>query len=98
MDPTRSLAAYATPPRGRQPGPQDHRKPTRTGLTNDHDSKSVYRVQRDLEDDDWLQEQRRRIGRSIKAARMDANRTQEQVFLAVPLSRAHYQDIEAGTA
>ena len=29
---------------------------------------------------------------------MDANRTQEQVFLAIPLSRAHYQDIEAGTA
>ena len=29
---------------------------------------------------------------------MDANRTQEQVFLAVPLSRAYYQEVEAGTA
>ena len=55
-------------------------------------------MQRDLEDDDWLREQRRRIGRSIKAAREDANLTQERVFLAIPMSRAHYQDVEAGTA
>lgn len=29
---------------------------------------------------------------------MDHNLSQEQVFLAVPLNRSHYQQIEAGTA
>lgn len=55
-------------------------------------------MHRDLEDDDWLRAERQRIGRSIKEARMAADLTQERVFLAVPLSRAHYQDIEAGIA
>lgn len=53
---------------------------------------------RDLEDDDWLRSERQRIGRSIKAARMDANLTQDKVYLAVPLSRNFYQAIEAGRA
>ncbi|GLP64375.1 hypothetical protein TUSST3_09950 [Streptomyces sp. TUS-ST3] len=55
-------------------------------------------MQRDLEDDDWLRAERQRIGRSIKAARMDANLTQDKVYLAIPLSRTFYQEIEAGRA
>lgn len=55
-------------------------------------------MQRDLEDDDWLRAERQRIGRSIKAARMDANLTQDRVYLAVPMSRNFYQEIEAGRA
>lgn len=55
-------------------------------------------MRRDLEDDDWLHAERQRIGRSIKAARMDANLTQDKVYLAVPMSRNFYQEIEAGRA
>lgn len=55
-------------------------------------------MQRDLEDDDWLQLERQRIGRSIKAARVDANLTQDKVYLAIPLSRTFYQEIEVGRA
>lgn len=55
-------------------------------------------MRRDLTDDDRLQRERQRIGRSIKAARMDADLTQDAVYLAVPLSRNFYQRIEAGTA
>ena len=100
-----SVSAHYTDPRGicqnaagSAWGDQDHRKPTRTGLTNDHLAPSVCRVQRDLEDDDWLRAERQRIGRSIKAARMDANLTQDRVYLAVPMSRNFYQEIEAGRA
>jgi transcriptional regulator with XRE-family HTH domain len=49
------------------------------------------------DDDEWLQE-RRRIGRRIRDERMDRNLTQEQVFLAVPLTRSYYQEIESGRA
>lgn len=52
----------------------------------------------DPPDDDWLQQERRRIGRCIRDARLDHNLTQERVFLAVPLNRAFYQQIEAGEA
>ena len=55
-------------------------------------------MRRDLTDDDRLRRERQRIGRSIKAARMDADLTQDAVYLAVPLSRNFYQQIEAGTA
>ncbi|MFJ9420650.1 helix-turn-helix domain-containing protein [Streptomyces sp. NPDC101249] len=55
-------------------------------------------MQRDLEDDDWLRGQRQQIGRSIRAARERADLTQERVFLAVPVSRNFYQQIEAGQA
>lgn len=55
-------------------------------------------MRRDLTDDDWYRRERQRIGRSIKAARMDANLTQDEVFLAIPLSRNFYQKVEAGTA
>lgn len=53
---------------------------------------------RDPPDDDWLLRERQRIGKCIRDARIDRNLTQEQVFLAVPLNRSHYQQIEAGTA
>jgi transcriptional regulator with XRE-family HTH domain len=56
-------------------------------------------VPRDLpHDDDWLLRERRRIGRRIRDARIDHDLTQERVFLAVPLNRAFYQEIEAGQA
>ncbi|MFD5266769.1 helix-turn-helix domain-containing protein [Streptomyces sp. NPDC058335] len=51
----------------------------------------------DPPDDGWLQE-RQRIGRSIKAARIHRNLTQEAVFLAIPMNRSYYQEIEAGAA
>jgi transcriptional regulator with XRE-family HTH domain len=56
-------------------------------------------VPRDLpDDDDWLQRERIRIGRRIRDARMDHDLTQEEVFLAVPLTRSFYQEIEGGRA
>lgn len=53
---------------------------------------------RDPPDDDWLLRERQRIGKRIRDTRIDHNLTQEQVFLAVPLNRAYYQQVEAGTA
>ena len=53
---------------------------------------------RDLPDDDWLLRERQRIGRCIRDARIDHDLTQEAVFLAVPLNRSFYQEIEAGRA
>lgn len=76
---------------------QDHRKPVTGRLTYDHAGHSVCRVQSNLPDD-WLSRERRRIGRCIRNARLDRNLTQENVFLAVPLNRAFYQQIEAGEA
>lgn len=52
----------------------------------------------DPPDDDRLREERQRIGRSIRNIRMDSDLTQEQVFLAVPMNRSHYQQIESGVA
>jgi transcriptional regulator with XRE-family HTH domain len=52
----------------------------------------------DLPDDDWLLRERRRIGRCIRNKRLDHNLTQEAVFLAVPMNRKFYQEIEAGQA
>lgn len=52
----------------------------------------------DPPDSDALREERQRIGRSIRNVRTDRNLTQEQVFLAVPLNRAYYQQIESGVA
>jgi transcriptional regulator with XRE-family HTH domain len=49
----------------------------------------------DLTDDPWLQD-RQRIGRAIRDARMSRNLTQEAVFLAIPLNRSYYQEIESG--
>jgi transcriptional regulator with XRE-family HTH domain len=48
------------------------------------------------DDDAWLLRERRAIGNRIRAARMDQNLTQEKVFVAVPLSRSVYQEIESG--
>lgn len=54
---------------------------------------------RDPPDDDaWLLRERQRIGKRIRDARVDHNLTQEQIFLAIPLNRSHYQQIEAGAA
>jgi transcriptional regulator with XRE-family HTH domain len=56
-------------------------------------------VLRDPTDDErWLLQERRRIGRCIRDARMDRNLTQENVLLAIPLSRSFYQQIESGEA
>jgi transcriptional regulator with XRE-family HTH domain len=55
-------------------------------------------VSNDPADDDWLLQERRRIGRRIYNAREYRDLTQEQVFLAVPVNRAYYQEIEAGRA
>lgn len=53
----------------------------------------------DLPDDDTrIARERQRIGNSIRATRMDRNLTQEQVVNAIPMNRAHYQEIEAGRA
>jgi transcriptional regulator with XRE-family HTH domain len=51
-----------------------------------------------LPDDPWLLQQRERVGRCIQEARMHHNLTQDAVYLAVPLNRSYYQDIEAGRA
>lgn len=48
------------------------------------------------DDDAWLLEQRRAIGNRIRAARIDQNMTQEELLLAVPVSRSVYQGIESG--
>jgi transcriptional regulator with XRE-family HTH domain len=50
------------------------------------------------DDDQWLLQERQRVGSQIRGARLHRNLTQEQVFLAVPLNRSYYQDIEAGRA
>lgn len=57
-------------------------------------------MQNDLTDDDdsWLRHESQRIGRRIRDVREHHNLTQEGVFLAVPMNRAHYQAIEAGRA
>ncbi|MCX4622767.1 helix-turn-helix transcriptional regulator [Streptomyces albogriseolus] len=52
----------------------------------------------DLPDDQWLEAERQRIGKRIREIREWRNLTQEQVYLAVPMNRAHYQAIEAGQA
>ena len=53
----------------------------------------------DLPDDhEWLRRERRRIGKRIRDERVDRNLTQEAVFLAVPLTRSFYQEIESGQA
>lgn len=50
------------------------------------------------DDDDWLLAERRAIGDRIRAARVDRSLTQEAVFLATPMSRSAYQEIESGQA
>ncbi|MGW5126665.1 helix-turn-helix domain-containing protein [Streptomyces sp. NPDC004069] len=48
--------------------------------------------------DEWIDHEVSRIGQRIREVREHRNLTQERVFLAVPMNRAHYQDIEAGRA
>lgn len=50
------------------------------------------------DDDDWLLQERRALGDRIRAARLDRNLTQEQVFLTARMARATYQDVEAGAS
>lgn len=52
---------------------------------------------RDLTEDPWFRD-RQHIGRAIRDARIEHNLTQEAVFLAVPMNRSYYQEIEAGEA
>lgn len=52
----------------------------------------------DLTDDEWLNREQQRIGKRIREVREHHNLTQESVYLAVPMNRSHYQDIEAGRA
>lgn len=47
---------------------------------------------------DWVIARRRAIGDRIRAARLRANLTQEQVALRVPMDRATYVRIEQGQA
>jgi transcriptional regulator with XRE-family HTH domain len=54
-------------------------------------------VPQDPTDDPWRRE-RQHIGKAIRDARIAHNLTQEGVFLAIPMNRAYYQDIEAGRA
>ncbi len=49
-------------------------------------------------DDEWLLQERRRIGERIRATRLLRNLTQEDVFLRVPVARSYYQEIESGYA
>ena len=42
--------------------------------------------------------ERQRIGRRIQIAREDHDLTQERVYLAIPMNRSHYQQIESGAA
>ncbi|MFC9949179.1 helix-turn-helix domain-containing protein [Streptomyces prasinus] len=48
--------------------------------------------------DDETAREMLRIGRRIREVREHQGLTQEKVFLAVPMNRAHYQDIEGGRA
>lgn len=48
------------------------------------------------DDDRWLLDQQRAIGDRIRAARMHANLTQEQVYLAAGISRNTLQGAESG--
>ncbi|MEU0740214.1 helix-turn-helix transcriptional regulator [Streptomyces sp. NPDC006134] len=50
----------------------------------------------DLTDEEWLDHEGQRIGRRIREVREFLNLTQERVFLAAPMNRAHCQNIEAG--
>jgi transcriptional regulator with XRE-family HTH domain len=54
---------------------------------------------RDLpNDDEQLLQERSRIGQRIRDTRIDRNLTQEAVFLAIPLTRSYYQEVESGQA
>lgn len=52
----------------------------------------------DLSDESQIDDEVLRIGRHIRAVRERQGLTQERVFLAVPMNRSHYQEIEAGRA
>ncbi len=45
---------------------------------------------------EWVLVRRRQIGDQIRAARLDANLTQEAVANAIPMERPNYNRIEMG--
>ena len=51
---------------------------------------------RSTESPDWVAARRRTIGAQIRAARLHANLSQEQVAHAIPMDRATYVRIEQG--
>jgi transcriptional regulator with XRE-family HTH domain len=56
-------------------------------------------VPSDLPDDrEWILLERQRVGRCIRDTRLHHNLTQEDVYLAVPLARSYYQEVESGVA
>jgi DNA-binding XRE family transcriptional regulator len=57
---------------------------------------SVCRVQDLPDDDDWLPERRRAIGRRIRAERLRQNATQDQVWAAARIDRRTLQFVERG--
>ncbi|MFJ7049071.1 helix-turn-helix domain-containing protein [Streptomyces sp. NPDC101112] len=78
---------------------KDQKKPGVTGLTYDRPAQSVCRVPSDLPDErQWLIDERQRVGRCIRDHRLHHNLTQQDVYLAVPLARSYYQEVESGVA
>jgi transcriptional regulator with XRE-family HTH domain len=64
----------------------------------DHRRHSVCRVPADHPDEPQIDDELLRIGQRIRQVRESHGLTQERVFLAVPMNRSHYQEIEAGRA
>jgi transcriptional regulator with XRE-family HTH domain len=55
-------------------------------------------VPADLPGESRIDDELLRIGQQIRRARERRGLTQERVFLAIPMNRSHYQEIEAGQA
>ncbi|MFD9107124.1 helix-turn-helix transcriptional regulator [Streptomyces bottropensis] len=54
---------------------------------------------RDLpDDDDWLTDRQRDVGRRVEAERVRQNLTQEALYLAARVDRRTLQNLEAGSA
>ncbi len=58
----------------------------------------MERVPRVIPPDPRLLERRRRIATQIRAARLDANLSQQEVITRTGMDRSAYQDIERGRA
>lgn len=65
-------------------------------LTHDRLGLSVCRVPRRNPEPDWILEQRRIVGGRIRARRIDANLTQEELRDASGVERLTIQRIESG--
>ena len=85
--------------RGRMPyATVGQKKPGVTRLTYIHAGHSVCRVPADQTDEPQTDTEMLRVGQRIREVRKRQQLTQERVFLAVPMNRSHYQEIEAGRA